>query len=235
VITLTIPTLVYIFCHAVLAYFMINPSLFLFLFLYTSYLTANRVSILNPDSTPQTKTHPLRFNGDAFVYAIFPLITYHYSTALIRSLHISYNTIPVITYLASLTANSRLSYPPSPIPQTKTFLTLRCVDTLTVLLFYGLCGGALLYVLLTTIAAVILARTLRAKGYPSLFTSFWHSPFFGACLFMAEHTRVDVLSLPDKYHRLARRKYFHMLLLSMWSLVAVCLLVYDLFAKVGYC
>ncbi|OZJ04620.1 hypothetical protein BZG36_02049 [Bifiguratus adelaidae] len=95
----------------------------------------------------------------------------------------------------------------------------------TVLLLWVLVGGAVIYAILSSIAAIILWRQLVSRGYPPKFTALWHSPAFVVTYFMSESQCVDILSLPATYHHLNSTKYFHKCLLSIYSILSVCALV----------
>ncbi|RHZ77196.1 hypothetical protein Glove_184g71 [Diversispora epigaea] len=85
-------------------------------------------------------------------------------------------------------------------------------------LFWGLIAGAIVYFIFTSIVALALYIELRRKGFHASFTALWHSPAFLLCFFYTQEWRVDVLSIPNKYVKLASwtRSQIHRISLAIY-------------------
>ncbi|CAG8817853.1 23255_t:CDS:2, partial [Dentiscutata erythropus] len=97
-------------------------------------------------------------------------------------------------------------------------------------LFWGLIAGAVAYFIFTSIVALALYIELRRKGFHASFTAFWHSPVFLVCFFYSSKRRVDILSIPNKYVKLASwtRSQIHRISLATYCLICSVLIFISL-------
>ncbi|CAG8449037.1 6168_t:CDS:2 [Ambispora leptoticha] len=97
-------------------------------------------------------------------------------------------------------------------------------------LVWGLVGGALVYFIVTGLVAIGIAIELRRKGFHSSFTALWHSPLFLLCFLFPDTKRVDILSIPNKYVKLARwtRAHIQRIAMAIYSFVCVVLVFKSL-------
>lgn len=100
----------------------------------------------------------------------------------------------------------------------------------TSILSWSLVGGSLLYLAFVSILAFLLFIECKRQGYPATFTALWNSPLFLVCYFFKENSRIDLLTIPNKFIGFKKwtRLHLHRLGLAIYSFITTGIIIYYL-------